>query len=184
MRKFIFFLLLIPALASLGHDIYIYQQNPDKGFHFFAIGALWDKYHKESHDKWKSTVKEISNSAIDTISNVSDNNKKKITIYDETKPAFMEEFLQTDSKDRATQIKPLSNEKNIDKKTNSLIKFIGIILEQKAFFLFSAIAAIAFILNTILNLLFKSKEGVNKVKYAKKVHKKTLAVRARSLKCL
>ena len=59
MRKFLFFLLLLPAMAALGHDIYMYQQEPEKGFRLSDLGALWDKYHKESHDQWKTKVQEL-----------------------------------------------------------------------------------------------------------------------------
>jgi len=179
MRKFIFFLLLIPAIASLGHDIYIFQQNPDKGFRFFALGALWDKYEKESHDQWKSKAREISNDIVETVDNIADNElvdsimksddtKTDQVISNENKPAFMEEFSQSDSRDKKTEVKPIPKEDKTNKQTNGLIKFIGLILEQKAFFFFSAIAAIAFLLNAILSFLFRPKEGMDKVKSAKK----------------
>ncbi len=179
MRKFIFFLLLIPAIASLGHDIYIFQQNPDKGFHFFALGALWDKYEKESHDKWKSKAREIGNNIVETVDNIVDNElvdsiiktevtDKKEMLSNDSKPAFMEEFSQSDSRDKKTEVKPIPKEDKVDEKTNGLIKLIGLILEQKAFFFFSAIAAIAFLLNAILSLLFSPKEGMDKVKSVKK----------------
>ena len=62
MRKFLFFLLLLPPLVSLGHDAYIYYQKPEKGFQLSDLGALWDKHHKESHDQWKTKVKKFSKS--------------------------------------------------------------------------------------------------------------------------
>ena len=65
MRKFIIFLFFIPALASLGHDIYIFQQNQDKGFQLTDLGALWDKYDKKSHDQWKDKVRQISETVAD-----------------------------------------------------------------------------------------------------------------------
>ncbi len=183
MRKFIFFLLLIPAFASLGHDIYIFQQNPDKGFRLSALGALWDKYHKESHDQWKSKVREMGENIVETVDDLvddeliesiikSDNTKTDQAISNGNKPAFMEEFSQSDSKDKGTEIKPLPKEDKVDTKTNGLIKFIGFILEQKAVIFFSAIAAIAFILNAILRLLFRPKEGMDKVKSVKRVKNK------------
>ncbi len=67
MRNFIFFLLLIPVLASLGHDAYMYYQEPEKGIRLSALGSLWDKYHKESHDQWKSKVIEVNQSVDELI---------------------------------------------------------------------------------------------------------------------
>ncbi len=62
MRKFLFFLLLLPALASLGLDAYSYYLEPEKDFRLSDLGAIWDKHHKESHDQWKIKVQEIGNS--------------------------------------------------------------------------------------------------------------------------
>jgi len=59
MRKLLFILLLVPVIASLGHDAYIYYQEPEKGIRLSDLGALWDKYHKESHDQWKTKVQEF-----------------------------------------------------------------------------------------------------------------------------
>ena len=38
MRKLLFFILLIPAVAALGHDIYMFTQNQDKGFRLSDTG--------------------------------------------------------------------------------------------------------------------------------------------------
>lgn len=45
------FVLALPALAALGHDIYLYYNNPDMGFKFAALGFIWTNYHPESY-KW------------------------------------------------------------------------------------------------------------------------------------
>ena len=67
MRKFLFFLILLPALAALGHDGYMFYQYPEKGLQLSDLGALWDKYHKETHDQWKTKVKEFSQSVDELI---------------------------------------------------------------------------------------------------------------------
>ncbi|GJL85654.1 MAG: hypothetical protein DHS20C02_14290 [Micavibrio sp.] len=65
--RIIMFILLLPAIAALGHDIYlfvindgietrpsIFTGNPDdKGIlsYFAALGFIWTQYHEESY-KW------------------------------------------------------------------------------------------------------------------------------------
>lgn len=36
-------------LGALAHDLYLFYQNPDKGFEFSAIGFIWTKYEPESY---------------------------------------------------------------------------------------------------------------------------------------
>jgi len=50
-KHFLFFLVLSPLLASLGHDIYMFIENQEKGFMLSAVGFLWTTYHPESY-KW------------------------------------------------------------------------------------------------------------------------------------
>jgi hypothetical protein len=52
-------------MASVGHDAYTYYEEPDKGFRLSDLGSLWDKYHKESHDQWKTKVQEVGQSVSD-----------------------------------------------------------------------------------------------------------------------
>ena len=39
----------IPMLAALGHDFYLLQLHPEKGFEFSDLGFIWIKYHPESY---------------------------------------------------------------------------------------------------------------------------------------
>ena len=183
MRKFLFFLLLIPIFASLGHDLYIFKENPDKGFRLSALGGLWDKYHKESHDQWKTKVREVTDTVSGTVDDLAIDELINTVIpeqppapeeteEEQNKPAFMEEFTQTDTKDNKTQTKPLQIEESTDVRANSLMKFIGFVLEQKAVFVFTALAAIMYILNAILSRLFRRKEGMDNVKSVKKKKRK------------
>ncbi|MGB4057138.1 MAG: hypothetical protein WBK77_03535 [Alphaproteobacteria bacterium] len=41
--------LLIPAMAALGHDLYLFYQNQEKGFEFAALGFIWTRYEPESY---------------------------------------------------------------------------------------------------------------------------------------
>ena len=174
MRKFIFILLLIPIFASLGHDVYFYTQEPDKGFRLSALGTLWDKYHKESHDEWKSTVRDMTKKVGDTVSELTPEEVKNIKLPEqitgeseevetapEDKPDFSESFTMIDEEPPGVgqKIMPLQEEKASDKKANSLIKFIGFVLEQKAALVFAVIALIAYLLNAICVALFTKKEG-------------------------
>tara|TARA_R110001592_G_scaffold29350_7_gene106565 strand:+ start:10267 stop:10845 length:579 start_codon:yes stop_codon:yes gene_type:complete len=183
MRKFIFFLLLLPIFASLGHDLYIFQQNPDKGFHLSALGALWDKYHKESHDQWKNTVREVSETVGETVEDLTpeillgtpDDKSVAQTLeetVEENKPGFMEEFTQSDSKDGETKTTPLQKEDKLDTETDTLMKYIGVLLEQKALFIFSALAALAFILNAFFSWVFKPRSSMDEIKSIKRKKRK------------
>ncbi len=70
--------------------------------------------------------------------------------------ADTESFTQMDGKDISM---PVMNKKDMPKaEPSKMQKFIGFLLEQKAIFVFSGIAALAFILNAILGCLFKQKE--------------------------
>lgn len=68
MRGFLIFLLLIPAIAALGHDAYLFYNNhlnPGvfsidlllQEFKFSALGFIWTNYEVESY---KMTVQSMS----------------------------------------------------------------------------------------------------------------------------
>lgn len=153
MRKLLFFIILIPAVAALGHDVYMFTQNQDKGFRLSDTGALWDKYHKESHDQWKSKLHEFEEE-IEELSPLSTDETASI---EQEATADTESFTQIDGKEISM---PVTNKKDLPKvEPSKMQKFIGFLLEQKAIFVFSGIAALAFILNAILNCLFKKKES-------------------------
>ena len=176
MRKFIFILLLIPIFVSLGHDVYFYTQEPDKGFRLSALGTLWDKYHKESHDEWKSTVRDMTKKVGDTVDDLTPEEIKNIKLPEqitgepaqtetetapEEKPDFSEGFTMIDEEPPGVgqKMMPLQEEEIADQRANSLIKFIGFVLEQKAALVFAVLALIAYLLNAICVALFTKKEG-------------------------
>lgn len=45
------FIVLIPALAALGHDLYLFYLNQDKGFMLSTPGYMWTHYDEPSY-KW------------------------------------------------------------------------------------------------------------------------------------
>ncbi len=158
MKKFLFVLLLLPALTALGHDIYFYTENQDKGFRLSDLGKLWDTYHKESHDQWKIKVDEIS----DTVSDMVGNNEQPPLQKQENTTTFQAGFSQEDGKTGTIERPAPQPEPIIKENASAAKKSIGFLLEQKAVFVFASIPAIAFILNLILSLLFrprKSKEN-------------------------
>lgn len=198
MKKFLFFLLLIPVLASLGHDVYIYYQEPEKGFRLSDVGALWDKYHKETHDQWKTKVQEIGKDVDEIISetalpeglipegllpgsktNTSDNPDPQPTEKEKTalpKNSFSEGFTQSIDRDGTTKVTELEPDDDKDKvKSNAdkLISMIGFLLEQKAVFVFGAVPLFLFILNLIISPFFKEKEEMDTIRaYKKKQQRK------------
>jgi len=160
MRKFLLILLFLPMVASLGHDVYIYQQNPDKGFRFWDLGALWDRYHKESHDQWKIKLGEVGNTVgalvPDAIKDIGDNPDPKETI-NEAKQAYEQSFEQTNENNKEVQVTEITEEKVTQTNISALQHFVGFVLEQKAVLVFAVIAFGVLFLNTVLKLLFRSK---------------------------
>jgi len=49
MRLFLF-IILLPALAAIGHDGYLFYENqPEEGFRLASLGFIWTTYHLESY---------------------------------------------------------------------------------------------------------------------------------------
>ncbi len=42
------FFVTIPAMAALGHDLYLFYENQEKGFMFAALGFIWTRYDPDS----------------------------------------------------------------------------------------------------------------------------------------
>lgn len=52
--QFFLFLVTLPLLAAIGHDLYFFYENPDQGFKLSALGFLWTQYSPESY-QWVAT---------------------------------------------------------------------------------------------------------------------------------
>ncbi len=186
MKKFLFILLLIPGLAALANDVYIYTENPEKGFRMMDLGALWDKYHKESHDQWKIKVNEFSDNVSNTVNTVKDSVKdmapKDLMGTEDTPqatndvetddtPDYMKGFSQeTNDKGDVIEGQVKTDEPKEVQKTK-VVHAIGFLLEQKAVTVFFGFAIIIFLLNAILCKMFGKKEdtdGMQKIRQIKK----------------
>lgn len=167
MRKFIFFLLLLPAIAALGHDIYIFTQEQDKGFRLSDIGALWDKYHKESHDQWKVQLQEMGET-IDDLSPFPDQQTPQVTQTDTPQDGYNESFTQTnmDTKDSVTT--SLQQQNTVQTQAGNLQKAIGLILEQTAVFAFAGFAAFVYFLNAFCCYICSKKSNIDDMGRPKK----------------
>ncbi len=169
MRKFLFIIVLIPVFLTLGHDIFIYSKSPEDGFRFSDLGALWDKYHKESHNQWKIKIAELGEEIskftpekeTPEVTNV-DNKEAKIN------KVYAESFMQIDADSKETQVMPLKEQGFVKKNTNKLQKFIGTILEQKAFFIFSGFAALIYLLDLIIGRIFRKETDMDKLRKIKR----------------
>lgn len=167
MKKLLFVILLLPALATLGHDIYFYTQNQDKGFRLTDLGKLWDTYHKESHDQWKSKIDKLGETAEEIINHVAPkqldnmgNDSEQTKTENEIFADFQQGFAQKDGKSGTEELPPPPKTERVKKEsTDSAKKSIGFLLEQKAVFVFAAIPAILFILNALLGLIFGSRKN-------------------------
>ena len=166
MKKFLFILLLIPSITALGHDIYFYTENQDKGFRLSDLGKLWDTYHKESHDQWKIKIDEWGDAVQDVVGKVPPTETSEIarkTTPTEIQTDFNQGFSQEDNKQGKIDLPPPPKEKAIIQSNTKEVKnSIGFLLEQKAIFVFAAIPAIFFILNALLCLLFRERKGKEK----------------------
>ncbi|PCJ03154.1 MAG: hypothetical protein COB14_00015 [Alphaproteobacteria bacterium] len=174
MRKFIFFLLLLPAVLALGHDIYIFTQEQEKGLRLSDVGALWDKYHKESHDQWKIKLHEMSETVRD-LSPFLDQPQSSPTMTassaDEGNTptsGYTESFTQTNTDGQGNATATTQQQSTIQIQTNNLQKAIGFLLEQTAVFVFAGFAALAYILNAICVRLCRKKTGMDDLTRLKK----------------
>lgn len=159
MRKFFLILLALPAIGTLAHDTYIYTQNQDKGFMLSDLGMLWAKYHPESHDQWKDKIKHIG----DTVSDLGilpeaqvETDNGIMTEPTQAKP-YEESFTQSDTKESMSVITPVQQDDIITEQVNSAQSAFGWVLEQKAFYIFSTIFIIFFIVSGMLAKIFKPK---------------------------
>lgn len=181
MRKLLFILLCIPFVASVGHDIYLYQQEPEKGIRLTDVGALWDKYHKESHDQWKNkiqelgkTIEEMTPEILTTSKEVKAPVQKVATDVQTNAPSYAESFKQSISRDGDVKVSEIDPEDLTKAQTNFVQEKIGFILEQKAILVSLALPIIAFLLNALLSPLFKEKEEMDKIQSLKKKRKKVM----------
>lgn len=171
MRKLIFLMFFLPAVAALGHDIYVFTQEQDKGFRLSDIGALWAKYDKESHDSWKINVKDIEKDITDLVpQSVKDAQNPLTPPKDPNAPApdYAQEFSQMDSKDKEESVAVPSTAPSTVQEPSTIQSIIAIILEQTAALFFGGIAIFLYALNTIISKITRPKEGMNAVKKHKK----------------
>ncbi len=166
MRKFLFLLVLLPALVALGHDVYIYTQNQTKGFRLSDTGALWDKYHKQSHDQWKIKLKEF-NEAVEDL-----NPAQQAQEVTENTDDYSASFTQDDNEGRAHYTAPIKKKDGAQIKVSNLQKFVGFLLEQKAVFVFFGFAGIIFFINVIISLPFREKTSEENLSKIKKIKRK------------
>ncbi len=152
MRKLIFFLLLIPAIASLGHDVYFFTQDQSKGFQLSDTGALWDKYHKQSHDQWKNKVQGIGEQFENAAQNIGlDQLKKETPMPTETdienaKEGYLESFTQSQEKGKEAITSKIQQKEAVEENIGTLQKYIGFLLEQKAAFVFTGFALLFYLI--------------------------------------
>lgn len=167
MRKLLFILLLLPAVAALGHDIYIFTQEQDKGFRLSDIGALWDKYHKESHDQWKVQLQEMGET-INDLSPFPEQQSASITPTETAQTGYNESFTQTniDKKDSVTT--PLQQQNTVQTQTGNVQKAIGFLLEQTAVFVFAGFAAFVYFLNAFCCCICSKKSKIDDMGRPKK----------------
>lgn len=158
MKKFLFILLLLPALAAIGHDLYLFTQNQDKGFRLSDLGKLWDTYHKESHDQWKIKVDELSEIVNDTMG--TQTLPQVSTAQTENSITTLhEEFSQKDTTEQSQLLQPAPEKIISSEKAKTTKRIIGFLLEQKAVFVFGAIPAILFILNALIKAIHNGKSS-------------------------
>ncbi len=170
MRKFLFFLILLPAIAALGHDTYMFSKNPEKGFRVSDIGALWDKYHKESHDEWKIKLGKLGEAVNDF--NISKESPEEIAQIEKQNSAddYSGNFTETYQKGEIHYEAPTKNQPIV--KINKVQKTIGLILEQKALFLFSGLALIIYLINALIGWAFREKTGMDNLGRLQKKERK------------
>lgn len=48
MARIFLFIMFLPLLAAVGHDLWLFYENQDRGFMMTSLGFLWTNYHEES----------------------------------------------------------------------------------------------------------------------------------------
>lgn len=167
MRKFLFFLLLLPAVAALGHDIYIFTQEQDKGFRLSDVGALWDKYHKESHDQWKVKLQEVGET-INDLSPFPDQQPSEAVQTETPQTGYSESFTQTNMDEKEGVTTQLQEQNAMQTQTGNVQKVIGFLLEQSAVFVFAGFAAFAYFLNAFCCCICSKKSNIDDMGRPKK----------------
>lgn len=176
MRKALLIILALFTAASLGHDIYLYQQAPQKGFAFAAIGNLWSKYHPETFTQWKVKTEEVSkqieNVKKDVVETTSillplPENDEAVKTQDKPKAPYEESFAQNDSKEGTARITQIRRQKNEDENASAIKKAISVILAQKATLLLGAITLFIFIIGWVFGRLRTIKENAGMPKKGK-----------------
>lgn len=161
MRKLLFLLILSPAVVSLGHDVYFYSQNQERGFMFSDLGWLWDRYHKESHDQWKVEVEklghgigQIENQIADATGGAAQVLAPELT----PAPGYGDEVIIEAGvgKDTVVVQQPLAQTQKQDTKdvtSSNLVDFVGFVLKQKAVVVFGVFAFLVYCLDLLLRAI-------------------------------
>lgn len=166
MRKFLLIIFGIATLGSLGHDVYLYQQKPQNGFAFAAIGTMWSKYHPETFTQWKVKTEEVSKKIDSVTKGVIEQGSTLLplpesseTTEERVKAPYEEAFDQTDVKEGGPAIKQVRRVKEEDLKQSNLQKMISIVLAQKATLLLGGITLFIFLVGWIFGRIKRMKEA-------------------------
>ena len=175
MRKIIYFLLIVPILAVLAHDVYLFTQNQEKGFMLSDGGWIWAKYHPETHDQWKITLKEYEDVIEDSIPlekiaeiiplKPMEEEKQaapevelvegEVELGTEGQPeaseeSYTEEFTQKSGKEGSEVIPPKQQAEKLANEKAVLQDHVGFVLEQKAVFVFFGLLVLVYLIDLIL----------------------------------
>ncbi|MBP7905705.1 MAG: hypothetical protein KA099_10305 [Alphaproteobacteria bacterium] len=63
MRKLLILIAFLPLVAAVGHDVYQFIQNKEKGFRFSDVGWLWEKYDPQSHQQVRQELNTLMEQA-------------------------------------------------------------------------------------------------------------------------
>ena len=63
MRKLLILIAFLPLVAAVGHDVYQFIQNKEKGFRFSDVGWLWAKYDPQSHQQMREQLNTLMEQA-------------------------------------------------------------------------------------------------------------------------
>jgi hypothetical protein len=183
MRKLLYILLLSPSVLSLGHDVYFFTQNPDRGFMLSDLGFLWDKYHKESHDQWKMQVVNLGENFENIKDQVStatgiDVDAVQSQAQDHVIPPQYAQEIKVEAgrnqETTVTKTEPSAAQKEDKSKANKsiMVRVIGFLLQQKAILIFPAFTFIIFCMDMLVRGLFalrpKRKDKFSSEKKSKK----------------
>lgn len=136
---------------------------------FSDLGWLWDRYHKESHDKWKVEIGNLEESLAALEGDIGAITQNLPIPAQETAPqvkllpSYSQEVTIESGRNKETTVteKQSTDSKPTLSEPSMLIKIVGFLLKQKAILVFAGFAFLVYCIDLLLRgiLILASKSA-------------------------